>query len=743
MNPYYSPSTPTKPSHYIFKTNANNNNSIIGNFPPIISYDAYPIYKKRVVNTPNLNVIGNINSEKFYKNKRKIDMHNSNNINLINNSINKYNTTGKNNMYKFNYIKSLPRETHISIIKNNREKYYTSKEINYHKYIPKMRNTRPIYSFNKNSSGYKSSHGRNTNINFENALENKYCKKMENNGVIDLRSVYKHGKIEKRIIKLKNINCNITNTMKTEYKAAGIFVVKKSIENSQNNVNNKINKNNINIEILLGFDPLKKNQITKEIENMPSMKKGLLNILGGKRDGNEQNPLLTSFREFSEENLYTYNMFLSYFSYYYYVMANISNQYQPENNGKEEKTKCDEIKQAKQITKNTHEHDNLYSSFLETNFLKDISNLPAQEKERIINLHINNFLIYFKEHCLNIKENHSYIYNCSYPPSYKKKLDEKKEPPNVKETEQLEEKEKNKQYEILERIHKGINILNKIKMDNKYNFKLYYENGKYNVFFYDCTFYECKNILQYINNFFWENYASLFNIIIKENLEFLTQKKIENNKDHVPYTMHQVQFSHQIDEALYTKIMNIIKKNNENISFNNSEKKNNIYDYSPNNENEEMNTDFMNDVTWVSLSSLLLFLINTKCFEDISIEIWKVYSTLYENGPIENSDIGNKNKVVMIDEEKESYISKDVVLKVQNLYKNIHNTLKKFKNANKYKELLILLFSPFNTKLNLENMNNVTNDIYKDSFRNFFEYLITSPEIWIFLFLNLVSTFPL
>ncbi|CDU18842.1 conserved Plasmodium protein, unknown function [Plasmodium yoelii] len=736
MNPYYPSPNSAKPPHYPFKTNANNNNNIIENFPPIISYDTSSIYKKRVMKPPNLNVIGNINSGGLYKNKRKVDIHNSSNINLTNNLINKYNTTGQNNMYKLNYIRSLPRETNISIIKNNGERYYTSKEINYHKYVPKMENQKVTYSFNKHSSGYKLNHRRS-----ENFRENEYSKILENSYWIDLRNIYRHDKIEKRIMKLKSINCNITNKMKNEYKAAGIFVVKKSIENSQNNVNNKINKNNINIQILLGFDPLKKKQITKEIENNPSMKKGLLNILGGKRDGNEQDPLLTSFREFSEENLYIYNMFLSYFSYYYYVMANVSSQEHPENNGTHEKAKHGEVKHG-EATKNAHERNNLYSHFLKTNLLKDINNLPVREKEGIINLHINNFLIYFKEHCLNIKENHSYIYNCSYPPSYKN-FDEKKEPSNVNKTEQVEEKKIDKKYKILEKIHKEINILNKIKMDNKHNFKLYYENGKYNVFFYDCTFYKCKNILQYINNFFWENYVSLFNITLKENLNFLTQKKIENNKEHVPYTMHQTQFSNQIDGELYKKIMNIIKEDNENISLNNSEKNKNIFEYLPNNKNEKINTDFMNDVTWVNLSSLLLFLIKSKSFKEITIGIWKVYTTLYENGVIDNSNIRNKNIVIMLDGEKEYCISKDVVLKVQNLYKNIHNTLKKLKNDNKYKELLILLFSPFNTKLNLENMNNVNNDISKDSFRSFFEYLIKSPEIWAFLFLNLVSIFPL
>ncbi|CAD2108412.1 hypothetical protein YYG_01287 [Plasmodium vinckei petteri] len=730
MNPYYPPPS-AKPPQCALKTNTNNNSSIIGSFPPIISYDTSHIYKKRVSSVPNLNIIGNTNSEKFNKNKRKIDIRNNNNINLSNNLINKYNTTGQNNMNKLNYIKSLPREKSISIIKNIRENYQTAKGVNYHKYVPKIPNKKPIYSFNKNSSSYKLN-----NAKFENIPDDKSYKKMNDTGRVDLKSVYKHPKREKRIIKLKNINCNITNAMKTEYKAAGIFVVKKNIDDSKNNVNKKINKNNINIEILLGFDPLKKKNINKEIENTPSMKKGLLNILGGKRDGDEQNPLLTSFREFSEENLYIYNMFLSYFSYYYYAMKNIANPDQLDNNEKQEKIKLDQTEQAQQVTKNPHERDNLYSSFLEANFLKDISNLPEQEKERIVNLHINNFLIYFKEHCLNIKENHSYIYNCSYPPSYKM-IDEKKEA-DIKETEKMEKPKIKKKYKILEKIHKEINILNKIKVDNKSNFKLYYAKGKYNVFFYDCTFYECKNILQYINNFFWKNYISLFNIIIKENLEFLTKKKIENNKEHIPYTMHEVQFTHQIDEQLYKNITTIIKENSDHAFLNNFEKRSNIYDYSPNNENNEMNTDFMNDVAWVNLSSLLLFLINTERFEEIAIEIWKIYITLFESG-----STGNINKVLMIDEEKECSISKDVVLKVQNLYKNIHNTLKKLKTTNKYKELLILLFSPFNTKLNLENMNTVTNDISKESFRSFFEYLITSPEIWTFLFLNLVSTAPL
>ncbi|SCN61017.1 conserved Plasmodium protein, unknown function [Plasmodium chabaudi adami] len=739
MNPYYPPPS-AKPPQCAIKNNANNNSSIIGSFPPIISYDTSHIYKNRVTSVPNLNIIRNTHNEKFNKNKRKIDIrNNNNNINLANNLINKYNTTGQHTMNKLNYIKSLPREKNISIIKNVKENYQTPKGINYHKYVPKMENKRPIYSFNKNSSGYKLNNAKFGSFgSFGNISDDKSYKKMNDSGRVDLKSVYKYPKREKRIIKLKNINCNITNAMKTEYKAAGIFVVKKSVDNSKNNVNKKINKNNINIEILLGFDPLKKKNINKEIENTPSMKKGLLNILGGKRDGDEQNPLLTSFREFSEENLYIYNMFLSYFSYYYYTMKDISNPDQLDIIEKEGNIKSDQTEQAKQVAKNPHERDNLYSSFLETNFLKDISNLSEQEKERIVNLHINNFLIYFKEHCLNIKENHSYIYNCSYPPSYKM-MDEKKEI-NVQETEKVEKVEKSKikkKYKILEKIHKEINILNKIKIDNKSNFKLYYAKGKYNVFFYDCTFYECKNILQYINNFFWNNYISLFNIIIKDNLEFLTKKKIENNKEHIPYTMHEVQFSHQIDDQLYKNITSITKETNKHALLNNFEKRSNIYEYAPTNENDEMNTDFMNDVTWVSLSSLLLFLINTERFEEITTEIWKIYITLFESGPN-----GNINKVLMIDEDKEFAISKDVALNVQGLYKNIHNTLKKLKATNQYKELLILLFSPFNTKLNLENMTTVTNDISKESFRSFFEYLITSPEIWTFLFLNLVGTAP-
>lgn len=89
---------------------------------------------------------------------------------------------------------------------------------------------------------------------------------------------------------------------------------------------------------------------------------------------------------------------------------------------------------------------------------------------------------------------------------------------------QVMDKNKLNPYEY---IHKEINIYQRVEDYSKDNFKLYYKEGKYCVYFFNVLQYDYRNMLQYMNNFFWENCTIFYNILLKENYKFLISSRLE------------------------------------------------------------------------------------------------------------------------------------------------------------------------------------------------------------------------
>ncbi|SBT71734.1 conserved Plasmodium protein, unknown function [Plasmodium malariae] len=625
------------------------------------------------------------------------------------------------------------------------------------------------------------------------------------------------------------ISGNISKEMKNYYKAAGMFVIKTNIVNSNNNMNRKTNSNNVNVKILLGYDPLQKKHKQDVIENDKVMNKGTLNILGGKKNNVEFCPLETAYREFSEENLFIYNMFLSYFNYLHYVMKNIGRtggedvSLRSDSNNRSDRSGKDSRKsnskgnrQRSNKSSNNERSDDRgdgrrankacdsYGLYLKKNFLKDITTLNSSEKEQILKLHINNFMLFFKEICLNVMNCHNKIYKCSYPPSYK-----------------LENNEQ------LEKIHEQVSMYNKIKDDNTHNFKLYFRRGKYSLFFFNVIQYNCTNILHHLNNFFWEYYTDFYNIILKENLNDLIKVRQDSKTEYEPYVFDEQDFEHKIDPDLYQNLMNVqVGTHTNSIKFNKSEWDENkdatFYVQDVENEKAILDTGYMNDISWVDLSIFLLLLLKEEQYTQIAYALWTLYNNIvsnndssgvvatstsadYEsnycndfdnqgyryschnnngsynngnnggynnrnnggynngnnggynnrnNGGYNNRDIGrhhnsgspygngkwNKN-IPSAEDNYELKLPHDLISKINNVYNSVHKKLGKLIKKKEYKQFLVLLFSPFNTQLNEQNVEDSLTNL-NFPLRKFCRCLISSHNFWCFLFLNLLASVP-
>ncbi|CRG97921.1 conserved Plasmodium protein, unknown function [Plasmodium gallinaceum] len=529
-----------------------------------------------------------------------------------------------------------------------------------------------------NSNKFISTNFRNINSNIilsekQNSIKNHFINKRSNKLGVKNMNLY------------DEISEDFSQSTIDSYKAAGFFLIKTNID--LYNLNKKTNINNINVQILLGYDPIKKkkNQNDDTLYKEKNKVKAELNILGGKKDSTEFHPSLTAYREFSEENLYIYNMFLSYFSFIHYVMKNI--------------TDTDELKNAEK-----------YEDFLKINYLRDINNLPQKEKERIINLHSKNLILFFREKCLNIKENYDIIYKSSYPPSYN-----------------------NKKNETLEIIHEQINMYKKVQNTNKGNFKLYYKKGKYSLHFYNVIQYNCSNILHYLNNFFWDNYTNFFSIIVKENYDYLKKCRIDSGE----YESSSFK-SRDLMEITYEKIYEDLMCVKDFCESKCKNKDENFFQFSSEKKKIKIDSGYMNNLKWLDISLILHFIVKEFYYLSIiSSTLWDLYTKIiycYHKGTNNSHSILINNNNI--------HLSAEIISKVYNLYKNFDGELRKFFQNDKPDSFFLLLFSPFNTKLNHENVNYINFNYYNLRMRRFFRDLILSENFWIFLFLNLIGSIP-
>ncbi|SPJ08988.1 conserved Plasmodium protein, unknown function [Plasmodium sp. DRC-Itaito] len=639
---------------------------------------------------------------------------------------------------------------------------------------------------------------------------NKNCKNIMgiNEQKNNCNQIHKEDKQDNNYVgKLKynyNLSCNFPDEIINHYKAAGFVLIKAEIHNNNNdnnnnnnyqsnhdhdhnniinhnqknhsnksnnkyyhyydNVNLKTNPKGINIKFLLGSDPLTTKdmmKITDEREKEKKRKEGELNILGGKKNAQEKYPIQTAYRELSEESLYMYNIFLSYFSYLHYVMKYmlpLSNNNNNNNN-------------------NINSQQNIISSyehFLSYNFLKDISNYTLQEKERIINSHINNLMIFFKEKGFNLQKYYNEIYRCSLPPpslnkcmdknminqkndkkmnfsqkynintqsnlcdNSKNNLNIKIEHSNIFENQVIDTNKLNP-YEY---IHKEINICQHVEDYRKDNFKLYYKEGKYCIYFFNVLQYDYRNMLQYMNNFFWENCTIFYNILLKENYKFLISSRLEKNSEYEAYTFNNIQFEKNVHPNLYENFINIQNYNDSVYNDKNKTCYSFYYNINKNDNNTKFDSGFMNNLMWVDFSIILLQLvIDVERSKNVAFNLYNIYEQIIKN--YYNHKQKNKNEyIIFFDNGNSLNISYNIINKIYQLYNPFHhNLISLFKNK-KYSHFLILFFSPFNTKLNKNNMHQYLSSNMNIPFRKFFKRLILSPSVWIFFFLNFISSVP-
>ncbi|ANQ08553.1 Uncharacterized protein PCOAH_00030220 [Plasmodium coatneyi] len=516
------------------------------------------------------------------------------------------------------------------------------------------------------------------------------------------------------------VSSRLSDKTKHNYKAAGYFIVMTEVEqNPANNANQETNRRNINVKILLGYDPLKKQQNKEPLQtDAGSRMKGELSVPGGKRDRGEYNPVVTAYREFSEETLYLYNMFVSYFSHLHYVMKGITPGGEPTQGGVKSQTEGHAPMEG-----------DPYELFLQRNFLNDITQMSIQQKMNAINVHINNFMLYFKEACLNIKENHETMYRCSYPPSYHQR-----------------------RSAMLEQIHKEISLFSSIEDDEVSNFKLYYPQGKYCLFFYNVIQHHCKNMLDYLRNYFWHNYMTFFNILLSENMHFLIRCRANSKTDYETYLFDSTEIRKRIDPDFYYNLMhvrNLIPSKYE------KNKKDTFYGEGTSQKGEadnQIDTGYMNDMTWLDLSDMLLYFLRHCNHVPIVRHVWNLFDEIMRKGgnPVclppdehhreDNQKDAPPSKFILVDKGSLK-LHRCVAANVWHLYKDIHTRLRMLIQQEKYEAFWALFFSPFNTKLTEHNVGTLSKTC-NAPYRKFLRCLVTSRDFWVFLFLNLVGTIP-
>ncbi|GAB66924.1 hypothetical protein PCYB_102740, partial [Plasmodium cynomolgi strain B] len=455
--------------------------------------------------------------------------------------------------------------------------------------------------------------------------------------------------------------------------------------------------------------------------------KGELNIPGGKKDQVECNPVVTAYREFSEETIYLYNMFVSYFSHLHYVMKGIAPEEKPQT--EKPQTEKPQMEGNPPMESDPPMESAPYELFLQRNFLTDVTQMSIQEKKRAINMHINNFMLYFKEACLNIKENHESMYRCSYPPSY---------------------------YQMrnatLEKIHKEVSLLSSIEDDEVNNFKLYYSQGKYCLFFYNAIQHHCKNMLHYLRNYFWHNYMTLFNILLSENVQFLIRCRGNSRTDYEPYLFDAIEIRKKIDPGLYDNLLHV-----ENLipSEYGKNKRDTFYAEGASQNGEQdtsIDTGYMNDMIWLDLSDLLLHSLRSCNHVGIVRHVWILFDEIMRWGgyPVCTPRDGEHREDSQHDAAESQFIlvgqgslklHRCIAEKICHLYKDIHRRLHMLIQHNRHDAFWALFFSPFNTKLSMHNVSTLHRTC-NAPLRKFLNCLITSRDFWVFLFLNLVGSIP-
>ncbi|SCO67756.1 conserved Plasmodium protein, unknown function [Plasmodium vivax] len=560
-----------------------------------------------------------------------------------------------------------------------------------------------------------------------------------NGGLSGTPSGYLNGHPRAEMSGTPAVSSRVSDKTRQSYKAAGYFIVKTEVEqNAAANANQETNKRNINVKILLGYDPLKKQPNSRpliETDGGPQMK-GELNIPGGKKDQGECNPVVTAYREFSEESIYLYNMFVAYFSHLHYVMKGIApGGRQVEKRPAEERQVEKRPAEERQVERNPECSPQMeltpYELSLRRNFLTDVTEMSIEEKKRAINLHINNFMLYFKEVCLDIKENHEAMYRCSYPPSYHEK-----------------------RSATLERIHKEVSLLSSIENDEVNNFKLYYAQGKYSLFFYNAIQYHCKNMLHYLRNYFWHNYTTFFYILLHENMNFLIRCRGNSRTNYEPYLFDSGEIKKKIDPDLYHNLMHV-----ENLipSEYGTKKRDTFYGEEGASQKGEgdsqMDTGYMNDMIWLDLSDLLLYLLRSCSYVGIVRHVWSLFDEIMQRGgdPVGTSHYGSHREDYHHEEAESSHfvlvgqgslkLHRSITAKVWHLYKDMHRRLHMLIQHEEYDAFWALFFSPFNTKLSERNVGTLRRGCGAP-FRKFLNCLVTSRDFWVFLFLNLVGSIP-
>ncbi|ETW50947.1 hypothetical protein PFMALIP_01106 [Plasmodium falciparum MaliPS096_E11] len=760
--------------------------------------------------------INKVNNKYIYlyihKNQKKNIFINTKKLNILQQNIILYtlqNNNNNNNSYKHNklvyYNFILPHSRGLyniggHPIKNISFQYihaYIFQKIKGYYYYPFMKNIKKFIYEDRNCN--KNIIRMNVQKNNYNRYPNNDDKQDNNNNVGKLKYNY-------------DLSCEFPDEIINNYKAAGFFLIKADINNNNNNNNNnnyrsdrghednnitnnnqnnhsnnkyqhyydnvnmKTNPKGINIKFLLGSDPLTTKDMMKiinEEEKEKKRKEGELNILGGKKNAEEKYPIQTAYRELSEESLYMYNIFLSYFSYLHYVMKYML----PSSNNNNNNNNNNQSNHQENIISS-------YEHFLSNNFLKDISNYTLQEKERIINLHINNLMIFFKEKGFNLQEYYNEIYRCSLPPPslnkgmLDKKMNHHKNEQKMDDTQtndtligdtqrynintqsdscnhsinnlninnghcnifesQVMDKNKLNPYEY---IHKEINIYQRVEDYSKDNFKLYYKEGKYCVYFFNVLQYDYRNMLQYMNNFFWENCTIFYNILLKENYKFLISSRLEKNSEYEAYTFNKIQFEKNVHPILYENFINV-QNYNESV-YNDKNKTSYSFYYNINkNENTKFDSGFMNNLMWVDFSLILLQLvIDNERSKNVAFNLYNIYEQIIKNY-YNHKQKNKKEYIIFFDNGNSLNISYNIINKIYELYNPFHyNLISLFKNK-KYSDFLILLFSPFNTKLNKNNLQQYLSNNINIPFRKFFKRLILSSSVWIFFFFNFITSIP-
>lgn len=150
----------------------------------------------------------------------------------------------------------------------------------------------------------------------------------------------------------------------------------------------------------------------------------------------------------------------------------------------------------------------------------------------------------------------------------------------------------------------------------------------------------------------------------------------------------------------------------------------------------------MNNLMWVDFSLILLQLvIDNERSKNVAFNLYNIYEQIIKNY-YNHKQKNKKEYIIFFDNGNSLNISYNIINKIYELYNPFHyNLISLFKNK-KYSDFLILLFSPFNTKLNKNNLQQYLSNNINIPFRKFFKRLILSSSVWIFFFFNFITSIP-